>query len=205
MKVRTEARKAAIVEAATELFKEFGYERASMNELAKRLGGSKATLYGYFPSKEALFGAVTRQSAMPYLTEATLELRAIPETRANLESILMSFAEKLLSVTVNDSSAIAVYRMVIAEAGRSDVGELFHGAGPTESMAALTRWMKSAMDHGHLRNADPRIFALQFTALVTAEIQMRLYQRNPPAMSLAAIKQMAKRALELFLSGATPR
>jgi AcrR family transcriptional regulator len=205
MKVRTEARRVAIVEVATELFKECGYERASMNELAKRLGGSKATLYGYFPSKEALFDAVARRSAMPHLTEATLELRATPETRARLESILMSFAEKLLNVTVNDSGAIAVYRMVIAEAGRSEVGELFHGAGPTESMAALARWMKAAMDRGHLRKVDPKIFALQFTSLVTAEVQIRLYQRNPPAVSPAAIRQMAKRALELFLSGAAAR
>ena len=51
MKVKTEARREAIVEAAAQLFQEMGYERASMNELAKRLGGSKTTLYNYFPSK----------------------------------------------------------------------------------------------------------------------------------------------------------
>ena len=205
MKVRTETRRAAIVEAATELFKEFGYERASMNELAKRLGGSKATLYGYFPSKESLFDAVTRKSAMPHLTEATLELQAIAETRPSLESTLTAFAEKLLSVTLNDTGAIAVYRMVIAEAGRSDVGQLFHDAGPTESMAALGRWLKAAMDRGLLRKADPRIVALQFTALVTAEIQTRLYQRTPPPVAIPAIRQMSKRAVGLFLGGAAPR
>ena len=38
MKVRTEARRNVILEAAVALFKELGYERTSMNELAKRLG-----------------------------------------------------------------------------------------------------------------------------------------------------------------------
>ncbi len=60
MKVRTEARRNVILEAAVALFKELGYERTSMNELAKRLGGSKATLYGYFASKEELFRAVVK-------------------------------------------------------------------------------------------------------------------------------------------------
>ena len=51
MRVRTQARRDTIIEAAIQLFEEAGYEGASMSELARRLGGSKATLYGYFPSK----------------------------------------------------------------------------------------------------------------------------------------------------------
>lgn len=205
MKVRTEARRSAIIEAATELFKEFGYERSSMNELAKRLGGSKATLYGYFPSKEELFSAVVRKSAMSHLLEATETLRQGAESRSSLESTLVAFAEKLLRVIVNDSDAMAVYRMVVAEAGRSDIGQLFHESGPRESMVALARWLDTAMDRGYLRKADATILAQQFTALVTAEISGRVYQRNPLAVALPAIRQMAKRAVELFLTGAASR
>lgn len=202
MKVRTEARKLAIIAAATELFKEFGYERASMNELAKRLGGSKATLYGYFPSKEDLFRAVVRSSATPYLAEATRELAIEPTSRAVLEKTLQSFAEKLLGVVANDASAMAVYRMVVGEAGRSDVGQLFREAGPRESMEALSNWLDKAIERGLLRAGDARVFASQFTALVTAEISTRHIERNPPAVSHATIRLMAKRALDLFLHGA---
>ncbi|CAI1972516.1 Uncharacterized HTH-type transcriptional regulator yvdT [Serratia ficaria] len=74
MKVRTNARRDAIVEEAALLFQEMGYERASMNELAKRVGGSKATLYGYFSSKEELFTAVVRQHVTQHLSEAATEL-----------------------------------------------------------------------------------------------------------------------------------
>src|SRR5713226_8095349 len=126
MKVRTQARREAIVDAAAKLFLEFGYERASMNELAKRLSGSKATLYGYFPSKEALFVAVVREIATVHLSEATEELRARAEGGTTLESTLLRFAERMLLVLTNDSSALAVYRLVVAEAGRSEVGQLFH-------------------------------------------------------------------------------
>jgi AcrR family transcriptional regulator len=82
MKVRTEARREAIVEAAALLFQEVGYERASMNELTKRLGGSKATLYGYFPSKESLFVEVVRSVATVHLSEAVAQL-AGPDARTS--------------------------------------------------------------------------------------------------------------------------
>ena len=73
MKVRTEARREAIVEAAATLFQEMGYERASMNELARRLGGSKATLYSYFPSKEALLVAVVKAFTTGHLAVCRTE------------------------------------------------------------------------------------------------------------------------------------
>jgi len=57
MRVRTDERRNAIIQAATEIFAKVGYERASMATIAERTGGSKTTLYGYFPSKEELFWA----------------------------------------------------------------------------------------------------------------------------------------------------
>lgn len=47
MRVRTEAKRDAIVEAASEVFLESGFEGASMAQIATLVGGSKATLYGY--------------------------------------------------------------------------------------------------------------------------------------------------------------
>jgi AcrR family transcriptional regulator len=55
MKTKTESKRQAILTAAAEVFREVGFERASMSEIRARIGGSKATLYNYFPSKEKLF------------------------------------------------------------------------------------------------------------------------------------------------------
>ena len=57
-RVRTEEKRDEIVRIAAELFEKHGYDRCSMAALSERLGGSKATLYGYFPSKEDLLRAV---------------------------------------------------------------------------------------------------------------------------------------------------
>jgi AcrR family transcriptional regulator len=204
MKVRTDEKRTAIIEAAATLFAEMGYERASMNELVKRLGGSKSTIYGYFPSKEVLFVAVVRAIATGHLSDATRELSADVDGRVALEATLMRFAERMLLVTLNDDRALAVYRMVVAEAGHSDVGQLFHESGPSESVSALAALFASAMDRGDLRKADPRVTAMQFTALVTAEIGLRVYQRDPPRVAIRQIRQMVRRAVDVFFEGAAP-
>lgn len=203
MKTRTEARRDAIVEAAAQLFEEAGYERASMNELAKRLGGSKTTLYGYFPSKESLFEAVVRSHATGHLADATAGLEGMAAgNAAELGDTLLRFGERMLAVLAHDARAMAVYRMVIAEAGRSELGRLFYQSGPAESLATLGGFLHAAMQAGLLRESDPELRAKQFLALVTAEIEERMYQCNPAPLSSEQVRGMVKRAVDMFLAGA---
>jgi Transcriptional regulator len=205
MKVRTQVRRDAIIEMAASLFQECGYEGASMNELAKRLGGSKTTLYGYFPSKEALFTAVVRTFATVHLAEAASALPATVDDMAKLRSALLHFARQFLQVLANDAQAIALNRVVVAESGRSEVGELFYEAGPSECVTALTQLFGAAMDRGLLRRGDAQVRARQLLSLITTEISHRMYQRDPPPMALPAIRQIAKRAIDMFLGGAEAR
>ncbi|MEP7007124.1 MAG: helix-turn-helix domain-containing protein [Sphingomonas bacterium] len=58
MRIRTEKKKNEIVQVASELFDALGYEGTSMSAIAARVGGSKATLYAYFESKEELLRAI---------------------------------------------------------------------------------------------------------------------------------------------------
>ena len=58
MRVKSEEKRLAILEAAKSVFLERGYGSASMAEVSARVGGSKQTLYSYFASKEDLFVAV---------------------------------------------------------------------------------------------------------------------------------------------------
>ena len=205
MKVRTESRRNAILEAAVELFKEKGYERASMNELARRLGGSKATLYGYYPSKEELFVAVVKAVATVHLSDAIVALSEDAAARLSLEDLLVRFGERMMVVLTNDASALAVYRMVVGEAGHSVVGQLFDESGPAQLGEALAALFERAIERGELRRADPKVLAAHFSALVTSETSNRLYQMDPAPMALKDIRRMVRRAVEAFLLGAAPR
>lgn len=198
MKVRTEARREAIVREATRLFLEMGYERATMSELAQRVGGSKATLYGYFPSKEELFAAVTEATGEAHLAEAVAELEALP--KVGLEAGLVRFAERLLSLIVKEE-ALALQRMIVGEAGRSNVGEVFMQRGPRRCIEAVCAALQGAMDRGDLAPGCAPTLSLQLLSLVRAEVDLRQYLQHPPRLTRRQLTEMAGRAVRVFLGG----
>ena len=76
MRVKTEERRQAIIEVAREAFTAQGFENTSMAEIASRVGGSKATLYNYFSSKEELFAAVIDEFGKQKIADAFTSLQS---------------------------------------------------------------------------------------------------------------------------------
>jgi AcrR family transcriptional regulator len=196
MKVRTEARREAILEVASQVFLEFGFERASMAQIVQRIGGSKSTIYGYYPSKEALFLAVTQLAGEKHIQSAFDELAA-HDVRAGILEVLGKFSEKLAGL-ICSQELVATHRMVLAEAGHSNVGALFYEAGPKRGISELAEFFRRAMEHGRMRQENPSVAAQQFMALVQAEIQPRWYYKDLPELTHEQIKDLASRAMVTF-------
>jgi AcrR family transcriptional regulator len=196
MRVRTEAKREAILEIAAKAFIEMGYERASMAEISARVGGSKATLYGYFESKEQLFIAVTTAAGEKHLADAFAELA---QSAADVPVVLQRVGEKLMGFLVRPE-ALATQRMVIAEAGHSDIGQRFYEAGPGRGLEAMTVYLQAAMDSGRLRAADARIAAQHLDALFQAETMPLRLLGVPASTSRAHIRKAIERALTVFLA-----
>ncbi|PIC00998.1 TetR/AcrR family transcriptional regulator [Caulobacter sp. X] len=81
-----------IVIEARELFRRHGYDGASMQELAERVGLKKASLYTRFPNKEALAPEVLKLT----LAEASSGLADDVDWRARYAAVLTRFAETLI-------------------------------------------------------------------------------------------------------------
>jgi len=196
MRVRTEAKREEILEIAAKAFIEMGYERASMAEISSRVGGSKTTLYGYFDSKEQLFLEVVKAVGEKHLADAFAELR---RTSADVRVALQRLGEKMIGFLVQPE-ALATQRMVIGEAGHSDIGQRFYEAGPGRGLEAVAAYLQAAMDGGRLRVADARIAARQLIALFEAEtIPLRMLDVKV-STSRAHIRQAIERALAVFLA-----
>src|SRR5262249_9189122 len=67
---RKDARPGELLAAALELFVEKGYAATKLEDVARRAGVTKGTMYLYFESKEALFKAVVRANVLPHLEHA---------------------------------------------------------------------------------------------------------------------------------------
>ncbi len=197
MRVRTEAKRSDIVDIAATVFLEQGFARTSMSQIAARLGGSKTTLYGYFRSKEELFVEVVVAEALKELLPAFEE---IDENAADLRDALVPIGEKLVAFLLTPD-AIAAHRMVMSEAGRSNIGQLYYSNGRQRGLGYLAAFLERASKLGKIRPCDFTIAATHLTALIESELLPPVhFGLARPTPSRLEIRQSAERAVEVFLS-----
>jgi AcrR family transcriptional regulator len=197
MKSKTESKRQAILKGAAEVFREVGFERASMSDIRARIGGSKATLYNYFPSKEKLFFEVMYKAKEFELGAITAGLN--PDTE-DLEQELLHFGQRFLPALYSPE-AIAIRRLAIAELGHSNIGKVvFEGSMlPIEKQVA--EFLRKAMKRGGLRTADPKVAAVHFLSLLESELLQRVLLGVMDSVRPAAVKGVVRRAVEVFLAG----
>ncbi|QGY32498.1 TetR/AcrR family transcriptional regulator [Pantoea cypripedii] len=205
MRALTEQKRNDILNAATTVFLEQGYERASMEGVARTAECSKATLYNYFTSKESLLEAVVRAYGTNFLTRAADDLYCQDSRNSSLHERLQRFGEGMLGAMTSDWKGLQLYRMVIGEAGHSSIGDIFYESGVRESMDALAALMEHCIKAGELLPASPALRAKQFSALVKAEADELFIRRNMPVYTHQDIEAMVKSAVEVFIGGASPR
>ena len=197
MKAKTEAKRLAILNAASEVFREVGFERASMSDIRARLGGSKATLYNYFPSKEKLFFEVMHEAKTQELEEAAGGLH--PEAD-DLKQELLRFGQKFLTVLYSPE-AIAVRHLAIAESRRSESGKLSFERAVLPLEKQVAEFFKKTMRRGQLRTADAKIAAIHFLSLLESELMQRSLLGVLGSVKPQAISGAVRRAVEVFMSG----
>ena len=189
MRTRTDEKRREIVGVAAELFLELGYEGTSMSLVSRRLGGSKATLYSYFGSKDELFLAVVDAESERFAGEA-IPLDRVDDVRQLLRRVGLRFIEARTS-----ARAAQLFRIVASLPAGSAVDHGFRSRLAVPGFARLCALMKALVDKGLLRLVDPRILAMHFKALVEGD----LFER--PVLALG--DTMAPREMEQAATGAT--
>ncbi|MBE7426621.1 MAG: TetR/AcrR family transcriptional regulator [Ideonella sp.] len=202
MRVRTEAKREAILDTAAQVFMELGYGRTSMSEIAARLGGSKATLYSYFPSKEQLFFEVVQFKVGAEVGPAFQELPSL--VQEDPRALLTRLGERLLAA-ITAPEAIAVRRMVIAEALKSDIGRQFWTHGPQQVLDSVAAYLAGATQAGRLEVKNPPAAAQHVLALFGSEIDWRWTFGVQNTFTRAQLKQAVARAVDVIMAAYGPR
>lgn len=192
MKVRTQDRRNAILKAATEIFREEGFERASMAAISARVGGSKATLYGYFSSKEELFAAAMIEALR---VQAEKALEHLDPADQDISAVLVRFGEALIRF-VTSPATLASSRSAIAAGARRKLGEQFYAQGPRQVMDALTEYMAKVIEQGHIRPVNARLAAIHLHGLLDAGILTPMLMGAKPEIKS---KEAATAAVDAFL------
>lgn len=168
MRVKTDARRKAIINEAWEVFKANGFERTSMSVISERVGGSKATLYSYFKSKDELFAAAMEQAIRERLDESL----ALAGGSGDLSERLLAFARIYLNMRLAPDM-IGADRALIAQADHSDLGLVLLRRFVTPEWERLADALEREMQAGRLRQAPPYLATMQFRGLIEADLLER--------------------------------
>lgn len=162
-------KRAAILDAAMDLFPARGYDGVSVDAIAQQAGVSKLTVYSHFADKEALFAAAVTECCAQQLPHRLFELDPSLPVHQALLQIGHAFIDLMM-----DERAISLHRVMISQAGQDRrLTEVFFSAGPRTALREMESFLAQADGHG-LRVADPSRAAEHFFCLLKGVRHMRV-------------------------------
>ena len=185
-----------VIEGARDIFLAQGFEGASVDDIAKAAGVSKATLYSYFPDKRLLFLEVAKGECLRQAEEA-MELVGI-----NCEPrVLLGIAARKMLAFFNSDLSMNVFRICVAEAERfPELAREFYRSGPMLARRHLCDYLTCAAERGELRIKDVETAADQFAELCKARIFTERLFGIRGNFSEDEIEHIANEAVETFMA-----
>lgn len=197
---RSARKRAAILNAATEVFLRDGYPGASMDEIAALSAVSKQTIYKHFGSKELLFVEIVTSmtgAAGDIVHNDVEDLGKDEDVKAYLEA----YAWRQLSVVLTPR-LMQLRRLVIAEVSRfPDLAEALYEHGPQRAVGLLAAMIERLAKRGLLTVDDPVVAATHLNWLVMSaplNAAMLLGDRGIPRP--AELKRQAEEGVRVFLA-----
>jgi AcrR family transcriptional regulator len=191
-----DSKREAILKIAYEAFLDEGYATTSMSSIAAKLGGSKATLYNYFSSKEELFIAVIDekcQDVQHLLFETDFE-------QETFEATLKGLGQRFLTFLLSDDK-IAIYRLITASTSQfPELGRAFYQSGPAQGKKRLSNFFAQAVAEGKLRPGDTEVMAGHFFDLCEGDIHRRRLWNVISAATDTEIATCIAHAVRVFLA-----
>jgi len=195
----SERKRAAIVEAASAEFLREGYSASSMDEIARRAGVSKPTIYNHFGNKERLFlavigGALTKVYAG--VDPRKVKLTRAPHLRAALIDFMSAWTRRVLR-----EDFAALRRLVIAEVGRfPQLGRFWYRITHDMMDSNLVEAFAELHERGVLDVPDPKRAMRQLIGLTLSGPQ--LLQTFMPDFEIvdAEIEATIADGVDVFLS-----
>jgi len=174
----TEARRLQILNAALSVFSAHGFEAARIDEIARKAGVAKGTIYLYYPNKQAMFEALVRTAAEPLLGDLSLLAKdARLPARELFQRVFALFRKQVLG-----TERKLIIRLVIAEGSRfPELAAFHHREVISRMMAVLMAAAKHAQRNGELATDGPVHYPQLIAApLLLAVIWDGLFGRIEP-------------------------
>lgn len=156
-----EARPGQILDAALEVFAECGVAAARLEDIGKRAGVSKATIYLYFPNKEALFREVIRSTVVSAIESGE---RAVEAFSGSATQVFVEYMRGYWAF-IRAPRFTPIFRLVHAELAQyPDLARFYADEVVNRSHRLIASIVKRGIDQGEFREVDPLVAARMLSA-----------------------------------------
>ncbi|WP_244487176.1 TetR/AcrR family transcriptional regulator [Afipia sp. Root123D2] len=184
--MRASERRAAIVAAGLDEFTARGFAATRLDDVAKRAGVAKGTIYLHFKDKEALFQELVRTALVPLIGRmANPPLMSGVSARAMMEGFADTFAREVVGTRRGD-----ILRLIIAEGTRfPSLAEFYHREVVSVGIAGMRRMIEYGIARGEIKNKAVAEFPQVVVApAVVAVIWQGLFGTYSPLDAAAMLR-----------------
>ncbi|HEU4787260.1 MAG TPA: TetR/AcrR family transcriptional regulator, partial [Gemmatimonadaceae bacterium] len=151
-----EERPRQILEAAREVFGEHGLAASRLDDIAKRAGLSKGTIYLYFPNKEELFREMVRQMVVSQIEQGEQELNTMNESATDL---LTQFLRSYWRF-IRSPQFAPLFRLIHAEIHSfPDLARFYAEEVIARVHRLIAAIITRGIESGEFRQLDPKVVA----------------------------------------------
>ncbi len=185
-----------VLDGARKIFMRDGFERASVDDIAREAGVSKATIYAYFPDKQLLFLEVARCECHRQAEAAEASVEGDVPVRVALTIA----AERIVQFMMSEFGQ-RMFRIVVGEGERfPGLGREFYEYGPGLIHQRLVFHLGCYVENGKLKIDDLDLAAAQFAQLCKASIHEKLIFGLADKITPPDVHRIVHGAVDMFLA-----
>jgi AcrR family transcriptional regulator len=174
---RAAERRQAIIDAALDEFVARGFAATRLDDVAKRAGVAKGTIYLHFRDKEALFQELIRTALVPLIGRLAAPPPAGGSVRAALEGFAQTFAQEVVTTRRGD-----IVRLIVAEGARFPaIADFYYREVVSRGMAGMRALIQLGIDSGEIRQEGlTRFPQIVVAPAIVAVIWQGLFGKHAP-------------------------
>jgi AcrR family transcriptional regulator len=188
----SEERKEQILDAATEVFAQKGFDSARMDDIVEETGLSKGALYWYFKSKDdIIFGIMDRLFRLEFK-----ELEALRESDTTAAEALLGFTEVAIKDITRMMRFMPITYEFLALAFRNKLVQKAIKQYMNSYVSILDPLIQRGIDSGEFKPVNPREVSAAVGAIIEGTMLLWVYDR-----SLIEPEKNIRASIHLLLDG----
>ncbi len=174
---RAAERRAAIVDAAFDEFVARGFTATRIDDIAKRAGVAKGTIYLHFKDKESMFEELVRTAIVPLVTRLTAPPSPGGTVRDAVERLAETFIREVASTRRGD-----IIRLIVSEGPRFPaIADFYYREVISRGLGGMRALIELGIAKGEIRQTDLARFPQILVApAIIAVIWKSLFERHSP-------------------------